>query len=1176
MLVRTNSIPQYPRVRAQAYRPARFARALLALLVALAFALNGFSAALAASTGLSAPTGLNIEDRTAPLDVTGSPGFGWLPQDSGGDEGQSAYEILLRKAVGGAVVWDSGKVLSSAESYVAYTGPALADGTAYMWTVRTWNKSGAVSHYAEPNAYFATGLSDSEWSGAQWIRRVTTGNDTVDDYSLYRKQFALTDSSSPIVRARAYIAASAGLWELHVNGTVVDKQYDYQAPGEGYYDAVDITSLARQASDATGSSADQLAVGVKYANWAVTNGGPRMRGPVAESTTLAAATAAGDTSITAASASKAAYYAAGEKLAIGAVGSSTFEVATIKSVSGTAIALTDALQYAHASGETVTSENGPSGLLVKIVADHADGTTDTFVSDGSWQTTKDTSELNSTVKLRSTQDAGTYIESYDARNALTGWDAVGYTPGSAWVSATSLGAHPLVNPASCSDYLSASSPCGLTHLVPMQSSLSYRTVHPTSVKTLADGTVVADFGTALYGVPVVQFNDGVAGQTITLTGSYRLDHSTLSAAASAGATSITVASLSNFALSVGDTVTVDAPADGYGVGNPEVRTVTAIDGTTLTLNRALSSDHASGVWVEGSRVGTQALDDQSTNLTFPYTQTAGAQTTDFFVGEGFRYLQISDPGETLSAAQISVEASAEDADVSTGVYTGGNQGSAKSAHQATFTSSDSTLDDVFSMMQRSALYSGQEEFNDSPDRQDGQFLGDAVDESQATMESLDERTLTREAINDFIYSQQRYWTCGTFSSSASGSLWGGVNAAYPDGDGMRDIPDYTEMFPEWLMDYYQQTGDTATVSDAYQALKNVATFLTNSIVTSGTNAGLVVALPGGGTNGGPSSCTEKLSSSYEHGILDWPADMRYDLKWLGSTSGAAEEIINVRAVEVYRALAQAATVLGDTSDATTYTDQMNTLITTINSKFVDSNGLYDDGVLSTGTTDASDTEHGQAFALAYGVAPTSSDTLLGDYISSQGMKVGPMDLGQLEQALITADRPDTLVSLLTNTADDGPAKILAENGTSMWEQWDPGCTIADCTGSSVSQTSSESFSHGWGAVGIVGILRGLLGITVTGAGASTIEIAPPDKGLASASGTEWTERGQVAVSWTRTADGVDLQVTVPDNVTATVSLPMAGTALYTASGNGAPQEVSASGGRETFTVGSGTTTFTVQ
>lgn len=1104
----------------------------------------------------SPATGLNVSDRAQPLDVEGTPQFGWLPHAGAGDQRQTAYEIRVTRALDGQLVWDSGEVSSSEESYVPYGGPALADGTSYDWTVRTWDAQGGVSPWASP-ASFDTGINDQEWSGAQWIRRVTTGNDLKVDYTLARRQFTLGDPASPVVRARVYIAAE-GLWQLHVNGDTIDTQYDYQAPGETYYDVEDITPQAEEAQQAQGASADQLAVGVKYASWATTEAEPRMEGPVAVSTALAAPTDAGATTLTVAGSSAVKYYAPGENLAVGAPGSSTFEVATVQAINGTTITLTRGLQYAHPSADPVVSENGPSGLLVKVVVDHADGHQDTMVSDGSWLVTKDTAETNDSPSLRSKQNAGTYVERYDAQQEIAGWDTVGFSPDTAWVPATVMGSQPLVNPASCSNYLSGGSPCGFTHLVPMQSSLSYRVVHPVSVKRLADGTVEADFGTSIYGVPVVSFTSGTAGNTVDIDGSYRLDHSTLTDATSPGATTITVDSLANFAVSVGDTVTVDAPADGYGAGHPEQRTVTAIDGTTLTLDAPLSDAHAAGAWVEGSRVGTQPLDNQTTNLNFYYTEKQGPQTTNFFVGEGFRYLQIAGAGESLSPSQIWVVASAEDAPVGTGVYAIG-QGSPAPGREATFTSSNQILNDVFDLFQRSALYGGEEEFNDSPDRQDGQFLGDTVDESFATMESLDERALTRQAIQNFIFSQQRYWL-------SPGSQFGDMNAVYPDGDGKRDIPDYTEMFPEWVMRYYELTGDKATLAEAYQTMQNIATYVTASIPTSGPFAGLVYDLAGGS------------STSYRYGILDWPADMRYDMQFLGThPGGAAEAVVNDRAVEVYRALAQAATVLDNTNDASQYTASMDNLTDAINSKLVAPSGLYDDGLEATDATassaqlSGSTSEHAQSFAIDYGVAPSSKVAQLDGYIAAHGMQQGPMDLGQLEQALVDAGDPSALVSLLTNPGADGPAKILAENGTSMWEQWDPGCTTAGCTGSAVDQNATESFSHGWGAVGIYSMLRGLLGITPSSAGAATVTIEPPSSGLDSASGTEWTERGPVTVNWHNVHGSMNLVVSVPDNVTARILLP--GGTSYTATGPGNPTFVGVENGAAVYTAGSGVSSF---
>ena len=601
--------------------------------------------------------------------------------------------------------------------------------------------------------------------------------------------------------------------------------------------------------------------------------------------------------------------------------------------------------------------------------------------------------------------------------------------------------------------------------------------------------------------------------------------------------------------------------------------MTAISGTTdqtLTLDAPLEKAHDAGSWVEGSRVGTQKLDNQETDLNYWYTEVDGAQTTDFFVGQGFRYLEIANAGEPLDASQISVIASAEDAPVSTNVYATG-QPAATPQHEATFTSSNPTLNRVYELFQRSALYAGEEEFNDSPDRQDGQFLGDATNESTATIESLDERALTREALQNFTFSQQRYWLS---LPNAAGSLYGTLQALYPNGDGQRDIPDYTEMYPEWAMRYYQQSGDKATLAKAYQTMKNVATFVTNAVATSGPNAGLVVDLPGGGNNSGPPNYTETPNASYQHGILDWPLDMRYDLKGLSTVPGSAEQIINVRAVEVYRSLAAAATALGNSADAATYGKQAQDLIDLINAKFVNADGYYDDGVLPTGERSGSVTQHGQAFALAYGLAPASKASQLGDFVASQGMKMGPLDLNQLEQSLVVSDKPAALVDLLTDASHDGPAQILAEGGTAMWEQWEPGCTNAACTPAQVDQENKESFSHGWGSVGINAVLQGLLGIKVTSPAAATVQIAPPSAGLDSAKGTEWTERGQVAVDFKRDANGLYvLDATVPANVTATVSIPDPSGIQYVGVGAGAPRFEGVTGGRAVFTVGSGTTHF---
>lgn len=1243
----------------------------------------GAAPASAAPDTAETPAHLTVNDLTRPLDVTGAPQFGWLPQDRAGDETQTAYRVVVRNALTGAPVWDSGQVASGQSEYVPYSGPQLDGGGAYDWTVTTWNRQGKQSPPA--SASFDMGLSNTQWSGARWIRRPTTGNDSTIDYTLARNQFGLDNTA--VTRALVYLAAPMR-WQLHVNGQVIDTQDDYQTAGENYYDAVDITRQARAAQHAAGRARDQLAVGVLDAHWAVGEAHPE--GPQPYPSTLAAGAPAGSASITVAASTAstcqtapdrsaefcgASYdWYAGETLGFGTPGTAAFSTDIIKSISGNTVTLTSPLPADQPSGTTVTSENGPSGLLAKIVVDYADGRAQTFVSNGSWMVAKDSAELDTTATVRSSQGAGDYVEYYSApgAQALAGWDQAGYQYTSAWQPAVAMGAAPLPNPPDCGNYSEPTghnvapatpatatgtpvleSPCGFTNLIPLQAPVTYKIVHPVSVHVLTDGTVEADFGYAFIGVPVVRFPGATSaqqGNQVTLTASYRPAGTVTTVAAPAGATTITVNDTPGYpdfdgtgtagtgnsgggpGFAVGDPVTVDAPADGYGAGHPESGTIISItangNGTaTFGLATPLANSHPAGVWVQGSRAGTGSLDTQATNLDFYYTQRgAPGETTGFYGPMGWRYLQIdagiqANGGQPLTAQDIwAVEQYNSASQVGSGVNDPGVRNEAgpdipanvpgyadtastwnpssvftdapadETDDAATFTSSNEELNHVFTLMERSAQFAGQQAYEDSPDRQEGQFTGDGTNESLAQMEGLDERALTREFIDNLIFSQQRWWIAG---SPAPGTTWGEVNALYPDNNvsngNMRDIPDYSEMFPELVWDYYRQTGDQETLAAAYPTMRNVAQYVTDNTYGTGQAAGLVCQL-----------ASFAKSAAYQFGIIDWPSTDRYNTVVLNS---GVDTVVNMRAVEDYRALAGAAQVLGDTAAAQSYAQQTDRLIGGINAKLVESNGFYDDGLKVAGSAQnvpgncpatsgaaliGNYSQLDQTFAIVYGVAPASSAQQLGGYLASQGMKQGPMDFGQLGLALVEAGQPAALVRLLTNTAGDGPAKILAEGGTSMWEQWDPGCSAAggqagdndsyndtECTGAAINQNATDSFSHGWGSAGIYPVTRGLLGITVTGVGAASVEVDPPASGLTSAAGTEYTERGPVAVSWHRvsgTSGEVSLRVSVPDNVQATIALP-ARTRPYTASGAGAPRYQGTKDGRALYAVGSGSTSF---
>lgn len=912
----------------------RLSVSILATAAVTLLASGGFVPGTAAEPSPSraplAPAGLTVDDAAAPLNVEGDPQFGWLPRDKDPNEIQTGYHA--RVSQGDEVVWDSGKVESSEQSFVDYDGPELDSGSPYSWTVRTWDRDGLSSPWAPPG-HFETGIADSEWEGAAWIRRDTT---EADDYTLARTEVEVSDS--PVVRARAYTAANH-TYELFLNGGRADRGVSFGYPGEGYYQAADVTDLV--------AAGEPLAIGIRY-HW-----------------------------------------------------------------------------YGGGQGRPATERS----LLHKLVIEHADGTRQVVVTDGSWTVTRDTRFIAGAGRRNGEGDR---IDQQDARGIIEGWAEPGFDD-STWSPATVIGQHPTAN---------------LSHLTGQETRIVETTVTAERLLTADDGTVVADFGKVIPARPVVDFDEGVAGRTVPLRAGYEL--------------------------------------------------------------------------ADTGRVATSTLATQGTNMSFPYVQKDGPQTYQAFTHLGFRYLEVPNAGEDIAVDDLRAVV----------VHTAVPEG-----QKAEFDSSDSTLDAVWDMMQRSAIFSVQEEFVDTPTREKGQFLGDAANISYATMQGFAERDATQQAIREFLASNKRFWQGGENA--------GRYNAVYPNGDGKRDIPDYTEMFVDWVWRYYEVTGDESLLAEAYPAIRETAGYVLRHIPADGPTAGLVTNLTGG-------------SGAYRYGIVDWPAPGRfgYDM------DAAARTTINALGVEVLRRTADMAEVLGqpDAEVAELRTAETD-LIATMNDKLRRADGVYVDGLLADGTQSDHAGQHSTSYAIAYGIAPESDYPELADHIAAMGMRQGPMTAHWLLQALTDADRPDAVLELLTNEDDLGWANILQQGATFTWEAWtlDPGTNFSQ--------------SHGWGAQAAVDVVESQLGIRLGSPGASTVRIQPPKAGLDQASGTVHTQRGPVSLDWTRKPHGVVAAVELPVNVTATVALPAAEGWTYRSIGSTKAEPAGTEDGLVLFEVGSGTSRF---
>ncbi len=468
---------------------------------------------------------------------------------------------------------------------------------------------------------------------------------------------------------------------------------------------------------------------------------------------------------------------------------------------------------------------------------------------------------------------------------------------------------------------------------------------------------------------------------------------------------------------------------------------------------------------------------QATDLSFEYVQRDGLQAFEPFHYLGFRYLEVDDPGEALPATRLTARV---------------RHAEMPQVAAATFVSSDETLNEVWQLVRHSALYASQDQFVDTPTREKGQFLADAYNISLATMHAFREQNLTWQALQDFADSQRRYWPNGN------------LNAVYPNGDGRRSFLDFTERYPDWVWQYYTQTGDRDTVAALYPTLRRVIGYVT-SLIDSQT--GLVTYTATDGRD-----------------LVDWPPAMRYGY----DVSTVARTTTNVLAALDLQRLAQIATLLGRRDDAAAAQSRRDALVAAINAKLTRPDGVYIDGLHADGTPSTHAAQQASAFALATGIVPSDKVAPVGAYVARLGIKSGPLNGLFLLDALRAAGRTADVVRVLTDTEHPGWAYETAHGGTFTWESWTP------------NDIEGDSMSHGWGSSALVAFQTALLGVSTVPMGATpsgpVVSVEAPAAGPASVTGQVPTIAGAVRVSWRRAGGRLTLDLQVPANVTAHVRI----------------------------------------
>jgi alpha-L-rhamnosidase len=289
--------------------------------------------------------------------------------------------------------------------------------------------------------------------------------------------------------------------------------------------------------------------------------------------------------------------------------------------------------------------------------------------------------------------------------------------------------------------------------------------------------------------------------------------------------------------------------------------------------------------------------------------------------------------------------------------------------------------------------------------------------------------------------------------------------------------------------------------------------------------------------------------STERGFGDWLNGDRVQLEGYPETGGAPPIKPFATAYFAHSAetLAKMARVLGRDDDEKKYTELAASIRRAFQERFVSPDGVVE-----------GDTQGGYALSLHYGMLPAAQRPAAVDNLVESirayddRLSTGIITTHRMLLELSRGGRNDLAYQLFESRHCPSWGFMIENGATTIWERWDswvPGreslgrrkATILQLPQTTGFQTNSmNSFNHQEFASVGEWMYRVILGIEPDESqpGYKHFFIRPqPGGSLTYARGSLDSVRGKIAVDWRRAGDALTLEVTIPPNTSATVTLP---------------------------------------